>query len=45
VGGAFAYAALAGLVEAARELKEQGTYGYWERVGAARGTIRDALSP
>lgn len=43
VGGAFAYAALAALVDAARELKDDGTFGYWEQVAAARPTIRDAL--
>jgi 2-methylisocitrate lyase-like PEP mutase family enzyme len=31
VGGAFAYAALGGAVEAARELLDHGTYGFWER--------------
>ncbi len=31
VGGAFAFAALGTLVEAARELREQGTYGFLER--------------
>jgi 2-methylisocitrate lyase-like PEP mutase family enzyme len=31
VGGSFAFAALGALVEAARELQEQGTYGYLER--------------
>jgi 2-methylisocitrate lyase-like PEP mutase family enzyme len=31
VGGAFAFAALGGAVEAARELLDQGTYGFWER--------------
>jgi len=37
VGGAFAYAALAGLVDAGRELIERGTLGFWDRsaVGAA----------
>src|SRR5215218_5289166 len=30
VGGAFAFAALGGAVAAARELLEQGTYGFWE---------------
>jgi 2-methylisocitrate lyase-like PEP mutase family enzyme len=45
VGGAFAYAALAGLIEAATELKDNGTYGYWDRVAAARATIRDAFKP
>jgi 2-methylisocitrate lyase-like PEP mutase family enzyme len=31
VGGAFAFAAVAAVVEAAAELREQGTYGYGER--------------
>ena len=31
VGGAFAFAALGAVVEAARELREEGTYGFWER--------------
>lgn len=44
VGGAFTYAALAGLVDAATELRERGTYGWWERVGAARKPIRSAFS-
>jgi 2-methylisocitrate lyase-like PEP mutase family enzyme len=43
VGGAFAFAALATLIEAATELRDQGTYGYLERsrVGskAARRTF------
>jgi 2-methylisocitrate lyase-like PEP mutase family enzyme len=43
VGGAFAYAAFAGLVDAATELKERGTYGYWTAVGAARGRVTDAF--
>jgi len=36
VGGAFAFAALGALVQAAEELQESGTYGFWERakVGA-----------
>jgi 2-methylisocitrate lyase-like PEP mutase family enzyme len=33
VGGAFAYAALGAAVEAARELLDEGTYGYFERAG------------
>ncbi|CAN5672630.1 isocitrate lyase/phosphoenolpyruvate mutase family protein [soil metagenome] len=44
VGGAFAFAALAGLIDAATELKEQGTYGYWERVAGARGAIGTAFT-
>jgi 2-methylisocitrate lyase-like PEP mutase family enzyme len=31
VGGAFAFAALGAVVEAARELRGDGTYGFWER--------------
>jgi 2-methylisocitrate lyase-like PEP mutase family enzyme len=31
VGGAFAFAALGAVIEAARELREQGTYTFWER--------------
>jgi 2-methylisocitrate lyase-like PEP mutase family enzyme len=36
VGGAFAFTALGAVIEAARELREQGTYGFWAhaRVGA-----------
>jgi 2-methylisocitrate lyase-like PEP mutase family enzyme len=45
VGGAFAYAALAGLITAATELRDHGTYGYWDDVAAARSTVRDALTP
>jgi 2-methylisocitrate lyase-like PEP mutase family enzyme len=45
VGGAFAFAALAALVGAATELRDQGTYGWWHQIGAARATIRAALGP
>jgi 2-methylisocitrate lyase-like PEP mutase family enzyme len=45
VGGAFAYAALAGLIDAAGELRDKGTYGFLERVTGARPAIRDALGP
>jgi 2-methylisocitrate lyase-like PEP mutase family enzyme len=31
VGGAFAFAALGAVVEAANELRAEGTYGFWER--------------
>ena len=44
VGGAFAYAAYDGLITAATELRDAGTYAYWDRVAAARGPIRDALA-
>jgi 2-methylisocitrate lyase-like PEP mutase family enzyme len=39
VGGAFAFAALGALVEAARELQHAGTYGYWRlaRIGGQAG--------
>lgn len=43
VGGAFAYAAYAGLIDAAAELKGKGSYGYWERVAGARDTVRAAF--
>lgn len=45
VGGAFAYAALAAMIDAARELKNAGTYGYWGVVARAGATIRDAFEP
>lgn len=45
VGGAFAYAAYAGLIDAATELLGKGTFGYWERVITSRGLIRDAFAP
>jgi 2-methylisocitrate lyase-like PEP mutase family enzyme len=46
VGGAFAFAALGAVVEAARELRDEGTYGYWELAGpgatAAKAAFGDA---
>jgi len=33
------------VVEAARELKDSGTYGYLEQVKAARAVLREALRP
>ena len=33
VGGAFAFAALGALIQAAKELAEDGTYTFWERAG------------
>lgn len=39
VGGAFAMAALGALIEAARELREQGTYGYLERAAVGRSAV------
>jgi 2-methylisocitrate lyase-like PEP mutase family enzyme len=43
VGGAFAWAALAGLVEAARELKEDGTMGFFAAVAEGRDAVRKAF--
>jgi 2-methylisocitrate lyase-like PEP mutase family enzyme len=43
VGGAFAYAALAAVVDAARELQDHGTYGYWAAVAAVRKDIQSAF--
>ncbi len=43
VGGAFAFAALAGLVDAADELRDQGTYGYLERSIAGGRAARSAF--
>jgi len=45
VGGAFAYAALGAAVEAARELLDEGTYGYFERAGAGLQAARSAFVP
>jgi 2-methylisocitrate lyase-like PEP mutase family enzyme len=39
VGGAFAFAALAAVVEAGRELLDEGTYGYWARTAVGRAAI------
>lgn len=44
VGAAFAFAALGTLVEAARELREQGTYGFGEHAAAGRAAVRAAFA-
>ena len=44
VGGAFAFAALAGVVDAARELREQGTYGFRERSRVGLTAVREAFA-
>jgi 2-methylisocitrate lyase-like PEP mutase family enzyme len=44
VGGAFAFAALAGVVDAARELREQGTYGFRERSQIGLAAAREAFA-
>jgi 2-methylisocitrate lyase-like PEP mutase family enzyme len=42
VGGAFAFAALGALVDAATELRDQGTYGYLAGSAVGRRAIQDA---
>lgn len=44
VGGAFAWVALAAAVDAARELFDEGTYGFLERVAVGRETARAAFT-
>ncbi|HEX4464795.1 MAG TPA: isocitrate lyase/phosphoenolpyruvate mutase family protein [Solirubrobacterales bacterium] len=44
VGGAFAFAALGAATEAARELIEQGTYGYLEQAGVGLKSARAAFA-
>jgi 2-methylisocitrate lyase-like PEP mutase family enzyme len=43
VGGAFAFAAVGAVVEAATELREAGTYGFWERARAGSSAARSAF--
>lgn len=43
VGGAFAFAALGAAAEAARELTERGTYGFWTQAKAGGGAARIAF--
>ena len=43
VGGAFAYAALGAATDAARELLNEGTYGYWETAARGAKAARDAF--
>lgn len=45
VGGAFAYAAIGAVVAAARELLDDGTYGYWPGAGAGSKAARAAFRP
>lgn len=44
VGGSFAFAALGALVEAATQLREQGTYGYGEWMAAGVRAARSAFT-
>ena len=43
VGGSFMYAAYAAVIAAAQELKESGTYTYWDAIAPARDAIRSAF--
>jgi len=43
VGGAFAFAAVAGLIEAARELIDHGTYGYTAQARVGGSAVREAF--
>jgi 2-methylisocitrate lyase-like PEP mutase family enzyme len=45
VGGAFAFAAAGAVVEAASELRQAGTYGYWDRAAAGTAAARTAFGP
>jgi 2-methylisocitrate lyase-like PEP mutase family enzyme len=44
VGGAFAFAAVGAAVEAARELREEGTYRFWEQARAGAKAARAAFA-
>jgi 2-methylisocitrate lyase-like PEP mutase family enzyme len=44
VGGGFAYVALGAVVQAAAELREQGTLGFWDVAGPGRQAARSAFS-
>jgi 2-methylisocitrate lyase-like PEP mutase family enzyme len=43
VGGAFAFAAIGTVVEAATELREAGTYGYWDHARSGADAARAAF--
>ena len=45
VGGAFAFVALGSVLEAARELLDKGTYGYWETARPGGTAARAAFRP
>jgi 2-methylisocitrate lyase-like PEP mutase family enzyme len=44
VGGAFAFAALGAAAEAARELRDEGTYGYWKQARSGSDAARSAFA-
>jgi len=43
VGGAFAFAALGALVQAGEELRDHGTYGFWERAKIGARAAQEAF--
>jgi 2-methylisocitrate lyase-like PEP mutase family enzyme len=43
VGGAFAFAAYGALIEAARELLDEGTYSFWDRAKVGRAAVQEAF--
>jgi hypothetical protein len=43
VGGALAFTAIGGWVAAARELREQGTYAYFEQMAEGAKAVRAAF--
>ena len=43
VGGGFAWVAAGAVVEASRELLDQGTYGWWERGAVGGKAVRAAF--
>lgn len=45
VGGAFAFSAYGAVLDAATELRDHGTFGFWEGVGPAVAAVRRALAP
>ena len=42
IGGGFAFVAMGAVVEAARELREDGTYGFWDTAGIGAKAWRNA---
>jgi 2-methylisocitrate lyase-like PEP mutase family enzyme len=42
IGGGFAYVAMGAVVEAARELRDDGTYGFWDTAGVGAKAWRNA---
>ena len=45
IGGAFAFAAIDAVAQAARELRDDGTYGFLERARAGSALARGAFAP